>query len=52
MISAYSGVLISFLAIRQPQIPFQTLEEFVKDGSYIGGARKGVYVHEHFKVNL
>lgn len=52
IVSAYSGVLISFLAVRQPRIPFQNLQEFIKDGTYLMGARTSQYTYTYFAVRL
>lgn len=34
ILAIYSASLISFLALATPKLPFTTLEDYVKDGSY------------------
>jgi len=34
ILAAYSGALISFLTVQRTVLPFETLEEFLHDGTY------------------
>jgi hypothetical protein len=34
LLASYSGALISFLAVKHTVLPFETLQELVRDGTY------------------
>lgn len=50
IVPAYGGDLTSYLAIKLPKIPFNNLEEFVKNGRYILLYHKGHFLKRHFAV--
>lgn len=50
IVSAYNADIISYLAIREAQIPFRNLEEFNNDGSYLIALPSQSFVENYFKV--
>lgn len=49
--AAYSAVLISFLAVRTPVLPFSDLHGFLEDGTYKLSVVTGNAEYDYFKVN-
>ena len=51
IITVYVGNLVSFLSVTVTNMPFQTLEEMVEDGTYTWGAEHGA-IYDMFKVKV
>lgn len=52
MIAAYSGALISFIAVEQPRLPFKSLAELVRDGSYRILVSRDTASYRYFEVGF
>lgn len=49
---SYNAVIVSYLAIKIPLIPFRNLEGFSKDGRYLLSIPDQSFMHVYFKVIL
>lgn len=52
IIPSYSAVIISFIAVRIPHIPFQNMDEFFKDGTYKLASQNGNFFNLDLEVNF
>lgn len=51
VLTAYSGALISFIAVEIPRVPFHSLGELVKDSSYTVQVVKDTAAYMYFAVS-
>lgn len=51
LVPAYGAVIISFLTVRKPDVPFRNVEEFVENGQYVLGVHNVVIMNTYFQVS-
>ena len=52
VVAAYSATLVSFLTVAEQDLPFESLADLKKQGTYRLGILKGSVLEEFFQVGL